>query len=268
MEVGFENWSTLYPQFINPNPPIVADVRFRKALLTAIDRQAMADAIQGGLAPVAHSYVRPDEPGSRETERFVVRYDYDPRRATQMIEELGYRKGPDGAFRDGAGQRLSVEVRATTSPAIHTKSLFPVVDYWQRLGIAAEPLVIPATRVRDPEFRGGTHPAFESIRHPHGPTQVQKLHSSEAPLPENRFVGRNRSRYINPEFDGLIDRYLTTIPWEPRMQVLGEIVHHISDQLNLMPLFYDLRITLVSNRLRNLSGGLPAWNAHEWEWTG
>ncbi len=265
IEVGFENWSTIYPQFINPNPPIVADARFRRALLMAIDRQAMADAIQGGLAPVAHSYVRPDEPGYRETESFVVRYDYDPRRATQLIEELGYRKGGDGVFRDGAGDRLAVEARATTSPAIHTKSLFPVVDAWQRLGLAVDPLVIPATRVRDPEFRGGTHPAFEVIRHPNGPTQVQKLHSSEAPLPENRFVGRNRSRYMNPEFDGLIERYLATIPWEPRMQVLGQIVHHISDQLNVMPLFYDLRITLVSNRVANLAGGLPAWNAHEWE---
>jgi ABC-type transport system substrate-binding protein len=168
-------------------------------------------------------------------------------------------------FRDGAGQRLAVEIRATRSPAIHTKAMFPVADYWQRLGLAVDPLVIPAARTRDPELRGGTHPAFEVIRHPNGPHQAQKLHSFEAPLPENRFVGRNRSRYSNEELDGLIESYLATIPWEPRTQALGRIVHHISDQLNVMPLFYDLRITLVSNRVRNLSGGLPAWNAQEWE---
>ena len=72
---------------------------------------------------------------------------------------------------------------------------------------------------------------------------------------------------MNPELDGLIETYLATIPMEPRMQVLGQIVHHISDQLNVLGLFYDLRITLVSNRIANLSGGLPAWNAHEWELT-
>ena len=48
-------------------------------------------------------------------------------------------------------------------------------------------------------------------------------------------------------------------------QVLGQIVRHISDQLNVMGLFYDLRITLVSNRITNLSGGSPAWNGHLWE---
>ena len=265
MEVGYENWICIYPQFLNPNPLIVADARFRKALLIAIDRQAMVDTIQGGLVPLAHSYVRPDEQGFRETEPFVVRYDYDPRRAAQMVEDLGYRRGSDSVFRDGAGQRLELEVRASTSPVIHTKAMFPVVDYWQRLGLAVEPHAIPVARSADPEYRAGTHSAFEVIRHPNGPTQAQKLHTFEAPLAENRFVGRNRGRYMNPEFDGLIDGYVATIPWEPRMQLLGQIVHHISDQLNVMGLFYDLRTTLVSNRLPNVSGGYPTANAHEWE---
>ena len=69
---------------------------------------------------------------------------------------------------------------------------------------------------------------------------------------------------MNPEFDALIDTYLTTIPAAPRMQVLGQIVHHISDQLNVMGLFYDLRTTLVSNRLEHVSAQHPTWNAHEW----
>jgi peptide/nickel transport system substrate-binding protein len=71
MLVAFENWIMIYPQFVNPDPPIQTDVRFRRAMLMAIDRQAMADTIQAGLVPVAHSYVRPDEPEYPETERFV-----------------------------------------------------------------------------------------------------------------------------------------------------------------------------------------------------
>jgi peptide/nickel transport system substrate-binding protein len=265
MEVAYENWILIYPQFVNPNPPIVTDLRFRRALLMAIDRQAMADVIQASLVPIAHSYVRPDEPEYGPTEPFVVRYDYDPRRAGQMIEELGYAKSPDGVFHDGAGQRLAMEVRASSSPAIHTKSLFPVVDYWQRLGLAIDAVVIPVQRTQDQEYRA-THPSFEVIRHPLGPGNVEKLHSVEAPMPYNRFVGRNRARYMVPEFDALIDTYLSTIPWEPRMQVLGQIVHHISDQLNAMGLFYDLRPTLVSNRLLNVtSPQYPTWNIQDWD---
>jgi ABC-type transport system substrate-binding protein len=180
-----------------------------------------------------------------------------------MLEALGYTKGADGGFRDSAGQRLTVEIRATTSPTIHTKSMFPVADYWQRLGLAVDTVVIPL-QSSDREYRA-TRPGFDTVRQPQGPAQVQKLRSSEAPMPANRFQGQNHSRYMNPEFDALIDQYLTTLPREPRIQLLGQIVGHMSDQLNVMGLFYDLRTTLVSNRLQNTGVAVPTWNVHQWE---
>ena len=64
MLVTYENWILAYPQFVNPNPPIITDVRFRRALLMAIDRQSMADIIQMGLVPVAHSYIRRTSPST------------------------------------------------------------------------------------------------------------------------------------------------------------------------------------------------------------
>jgi hypothetical protein len=36
------------------------------------------------------------------------------------------------------------------------------------------------------------------------------------------------------------------------MELLRGIVHHISDQLNLMGLFYDTEVTMISNRLVNI----------------
>jgi hypothetical protein len=134
--------------------------------------------------------------------------------------------------------------------------MFPVADYLQRLGIVVDPVVIPVQRANDPEYRA-THPSFEVVRQPNGPGSVERLHSAQAPMPQNRFAGGNRSRYMNAEFDGLIDQYLATIPREPSMRVLGQIVHHISDQLNVMGLFYDLRTTLISNRLEHVSAQIP-----------
>jgi ABC-type transport system substrate-binding protein len=138
------------------------------------------------------------------------------------------------------------------------------VDYWQRLGLSIEPVVIPVQRARDLEYRT-TQPTFEVMRHPNGPANVEKLHSNEAPMPETRYTGRNRSRYMNPELDALIDRYVSTIPSAPRMEVFGQIVRHISDQLNAMGLFYDLRTTLVGNRLMNAPAQNPTWNVHLWD---
>ena len=264
LDIATDSWIFAAPQFINPNPPIVADVRFRRALLTAIDRQTMADVIQAGQVPVAHNYVRPEEPEYRPTEPYVVRYEYDPRKAGQMLEEIGYTRGADGLIQDASGQRLEMEVRATASPAIHAKSLHPVVDYWQRIGLTIDTVVIPVQRLTDGEYRT-THPAFEVVRYRSGAGRVEQLHGSATPLPQNRFNGTNRPRYMNPEFDAMIDRYLATIPWEPRMEALGQVVHHISDQLNAMGLFYDVRPTLVSNRILNAYPDNPTWSIQDWE---
>ena len=265
LAINYSSWIVAFPQFLNPNPVVVLDVRFRRALLMATDRQAMADEIQAGMVPVAHSYVSPDEPEYKETEGRAVRYPYDPTRAAQLLEEIGYQRLADGGWRGMDGQRLAMEVRSTASPAIHGKAFFPLVDYWQRLGIDIDPVVIPVQRLADQEYRM-TMPTVEMIRFPNGAESVWRLQSSQAPVPENRFNGNNRSRYMNPEFDALIDRYLTTIPWNERMQALGDIVFQISDQLIMMGLFYDVKSFMVSKRVANFTPADNAtWNAQAWD---
>jgi len=184
-----------------------------------------------------------------------------------MIEEIGYTKGADGTFQDASGQLLSLEVRATASPAIHTKTMFPVADAWQRLGINIEQVVIPVQRLTDFEYRT-THPAFEVVRYRSGAGRIEQLHGSQTPLPQNRFSGSNRPRYMNPEFDGLLDTYLATIPWEPRMRALGQVIHHMTDQLNVMIMVYDVAPVLVGNRLRNVEAQNPTWNIQQWDLNG
>jgi peptide/nickel transport system substrate-binding protein len=254
-------WLVIYPQFYNPNPSIVAG-----ALLRAIDRQTIADEIQAGLVPVAHSYVRPGDLSYGDLESRVVRYDYNPQRAGQVLEELGYVRDADRMLRDPSGQRLALEVRATTSPVIHTKTMFPVADYWQRLGIAAEPLVVPIQRSNDAEY-SANFPSFFVVRQPLGLANLDRFRGSEARLPP-RYSGRNQSRYNSPELEELIDRLLVTIPRDARTQVMGEIAHHISNELNAMGLFYDVRTMLVSNRLENIPVENSAWNIHLWNLKG
>ena len=68
---------------------------------------------------------------------------------------------------------------------------------------------------------------------------------------------------MNPEFDALIDRFYSTIPWEPRMDALHQIIHHATDQVLVMGMFYSTEANMVSSRLDNVKP-TRAWNAHEW----
>ena len=263
----------LHPQFVNPRPAVIAELQFRRALLHAIDRQGMADTLGGGVGPVAHSYMNPGQAEYREIEAQLPHYEYDPRRAAQLIEGLGYSRGPDGSFRDQTGQRLEVEIRSGPQDSA-ANAAAAIADSWQRVGIGGSAVRATGRLAQDPEAQA----AFPGLFIFAGPKDlaVRGLHSSRARLPENSFqmpTPVNQSRYMNAELDGLIDAYFQTIPVPERIAVLGRIIRHVAEQLPVMGTYYSGQPDAFANRLINVSprttGGLagtnPAWNAHEWD---
>lgn len=268
MDITLKSWILMHPQLLNPRPAAIAEVRFRQALLHAIDRQEMADSLQAGLVSVAHSFLNPHSPIHQQVEGSIVRYDYDPRRAMQMIEGLGYQRGADGFYRDGAGQTLSVEIMAGATIPINVKTMLAVADYWQRVGVGAEAMIVPEQRLRDREY-GATRPGFETTTTSSDMRFPPRLHSREVPLPENSFRGSNNSRYASPELDALIEKYLVTIPTGERTDLIRAIIRHLTERVVPMGMFYDAQPTLLARRLANVAAptgerSTIGWNAHEW----
>jgi ABC-type transport system substrate-binding protein len=270
VHIVLNNWVVMYPQHVNASPPMVANAQFKKALLHGIDRKEMADSLMAGLVPVAHSPFNPTTREYKETEAGLVTYEFDTRRSAQLLEGLGYTRGGDGVLRDAQGTILSVHIHGTAHREIVPKSVFPVASYWEKLGVQVEPVIIPTQRASDREEQS-TFPSFLLVRQGYSWDRVWSYHSAEARLPERDYSGRNNGRYINPELDALIDRYWVAIPWNERIQVTTQILHHITDNLPVIPLFYDMDIALVSDRVQKIDpflgggGGVQAWNAYEWE---
>lgn len=259
------SWVVIHPQLLNPSPPIVGSAQLRAGLYHAIDRQELVESLLAGLGHVAHGIIGPSDPEFPDVDPHVPRYAHDARRATQLIETLGYTRGADGLYQDAAAQKLAVEIRTTADNDIHLKTIYPVADFWQRIGVGVDPHVIPTQRQRDLQYRA-TFPGFEMLRGASGVRGLTSIHSSRAPLPENNFqITGNYSRYMNPEYDALYEKFTVTIPRAERMRVLIQIVQHLQERLIKMPLFFDAEPTMVANRLQGVIAGKQVWNAHEWE---
>ncbi len=260
----------MYPQFMPPTPPIMGDVRFRRALLQSIDRQALVDNLMGGQSSVAHTTIlRPTEPEYKEVESSIVRYEYEPRAAAEAIEGLGFSKGADGFYRDAANQPLVVEIHTSVSQDSKGQAMLAIADAWQQLGVTIRPVVFPVAKIADSEYLM-TRPGFYHVRHPHNMTNLESyLHSTKAGIPENRFSGMNYARYSTPEMDVLLERFNSTIPTNPRRELLKQIVHHVTDQVIFLGLFYDVEVTAIGNRMKNVTGrgeGVTKnWDSHIWD---
>ncbi|MPZ15689.1 MAG: hypothetical protein GEU73_14920 [Chloroflexi bacterium] len=189
-----------------------------------------------------------------------------------MIEPLGYTRGPDGMFLDAAGQRLALEVRTSGGDDTHESGVLSVVDSLRRAGIAAEPYFIPQAERQD-RAANVSYPGLRLWRLPNDLWDLNRYHSRQAGTPENNFrQNSNRARYMNPDLDALIDRYIATISGRDRIPLLAQVVQHQSDQVSVIGLWYNAESIVVSNRLRNVASqktgdGTVTWNAHLWDVT-
>ena len=261
-------WLVAMPQFLNPNPAVLLDVRMRRALQHAIDRQVIVDNLLFGKTPLADSSVAPNEADFKDIESAIVHYPYDPQRAAQLMTDLGYSRGGDGVLQDSSGQRLTIEARSNNQLDTQVKALAIVSDFWRRSGVNVDEMIYGLQRVADREYRH-TRPGFEVLGFNNDPESFANFHSRQTPLPETGFLGQNRTRYQNPEYDALVDTYFVTIPRPARMEVLGKIVQHFGEQLILLPLAYTTNHVAVGNRFKNVTGRGPnateGWNAEQWE---
>src|SRR5439155_11292338 len=102
---------------------VLLDVRMRRALQHAIDRQVIVDNLLFGKTPLADSSVAPNEADFKDIESAIVHYPYDPQRAAQLMTDLGYSRGGDGVLQDSSGQRLTIEARSNNQLDTQVKAL-------------------------------------------------------------------------------------------------------------------------------------------------
>jgi peptide/nickel transport system substrate-binding protein len=256
------------PQFINPDPPVQLDARFRRALAHAFDREAMNDVINLGTAPPPANIMMPvSAPEFPQIKDSVVDYPYDPRRAAQLIEEIGYTRVGD-FYRDASGKELSIDYLGAQGGAEEQAALF-MLDSWRRVGVNGTADLRASSIER--EVRA-TRPGLALQQGSFTMSEPRRLfqwfHGSQAPTAENRFRGNNVMRYVNPEFDGLVDRYFSTIETAARIDILKQVAHHLSDNEVVIVTYHVVFPALINNRVKNATprtGFSQAWDNHLWD---
>lgn len=211
----------------------------RQAVSHAIDRNAIIDHTLKGLAVKADGVVL--SPLNWAYEGQVRRYDYDPRRASELLDAAGF---PDP---DGDGPRMRFSLSFKTSVDMEAREIAQIIKgYLKQVGVGLE--------VRS--FEWGTF--FDDIKK--GNFQVYSLrwigvvdpdifyylfHSSS--LPPN---GANRGGYRNPEVDRLLEEARRSADKGRRKRLYSRVQKILAEDTVYSSLWYRDNLVVVREGFR------------------
>ncbi len=222
---------------LNLDNPILADRRVRRALILALDREAISERLFAGRQPVATSPVSPldwvyadDLPG----------YPYDPARAKALLEEAGWREIRGGVRYNAEGERLTLELMTTAGNRIRELVEQVLQSMWRQVGIDVRIRNEPARvffgrTVTQRRFTGLAMYAWIS-----SPENVPRstLHSEQIPTAENNWAGQNYTGFRNAEMDALIDAIEVELDREKRRALWRRLQEIYLEELPVIPLYF------------------------------
>ncbi len=115
---------------------LMRDVRMRRALSLAINREEINKAVFYGLGKESADTVLPESPLFQE--RFAQAWiSFDPARANRLLDEAGLeQRGDDGIRLLPDGRTAQIVVETAGESTIETDVLELVTDHWREVGVA------------------------------------------------------------------------------------------------------------------------------------
>jgi peptide/nickel transport system substrate-binding protein len=257
------------PEVVAQRP--LGDVRVRRAIVTAVDRQALNDGIFEGDHQMSDTFytrysryerVQDVDRALADAERAITHYPYDVRKAEQLMGEAGFPKDRDGVFASAAAERVALDLWTHTSPQ-YEKEQAILADTWQRTGFEIRPTILSAAALRDNQLRS----SFPSL-YIASSSRLETFAPASIPTAANRWTGSNRGGWVSPEYDRLWQGFNATLDPSERINQMVGMLKLLSDEVPAFVLYYNPSIAAHLAVLRgpdSASLNADVWNIHEWE---
>jgi peptide/nickel transport system substrate-binding protein len=220
--------------------PALADVRVRQAMNYAFNCAEIAQTLIGGMAKCNIDLVN-----SPYNNANLEPFGYHPDKAKQLLDEAGWKPGPDG-IREKDGQRLSLEMDTTDGSYLMDKEIAQVaVDYWKAVGIEIKDL-----RVIDSATSA-------KMRANQGAGYRDLMNSSSGPdytcqgdlLLVQKDSGSNRMSWVDDHFEQLFAAFVKEYDQSKWQSMCYELEAYAAEQAPVIWMFQEPALYAVSQRL-------------------
>jgi ABC-type transport system substrate-binding protein len=204
--------------------PPFRDKRVREAISISIDREAIAYGLFGGAAIPLYGQIAPDFPGYDESMPVI---EYDPVRAKQLMIAAGHADGRGLPELVIQGTHQDKSLLAFYADHLKKTLGFPITAR----------IVERGTHIR--QLNSGTVAMFPwgwTADYADPSTFLRDLYHSKSKW--------NRSRYVNPEFDALLDEAMTTASDSERFAIYGRANRVLMADFGVVPTTVRVQIAI------------------------
>jgi peptide/nickel transport system substrate-binding protein len=253
---------------MNTSRPLLSDVRVRRAIAYAVDKQALVEKNTGGSAQVAWA---DQPPFSWAYEPDVTKYPHDVAKAKQLLSEAGWTPGADGIVRKN-GQPLSLQLSYNVENATRTLVAVQIQSMLKDAGIDAQIKSYPANLLFATYGQGGIMTtgkydlAVTGWIAGYDPDDHSLFASDQIPRPEHP-DGVNYTRYHNAEMDAAQRAALSSYDESTRKKAYSEIQKLLARDVPEDFIWFPRQAQPINPEFKGFAPNPvnEAWNAYEWE---
>jgi peptide/nickel transport system substrate-binding protein len=253
---------------VNTSRPLLGDVRVRRAISYAIDKQSLVDKNTGGTAIVAWADQPPFQWSYTD---HVTKYPPDPSKAKALLQEAGYAPGPDGIMRKN-GQPLSVVLSYNVENKTRAVVAVQIQAMLKLVGIDAQIKTYPANLMFATYGQGGVLTTGKYDLNVSGwiagqdPDDHSEFNCDQIPRPGHP-DGVNYTRYCSKAMDEAQNKALASYDQAARKPSYAKIQQLLSADLPIVYLWFPRQLQPIAPDFKGFAPNPinEAWNAYEWE---
>jgi peptide/nickel transport system substrate-binding protein len=249
--------------------PVLSDPAVRQALNLLVDRASVQEQIYGRTGIATANFLN-------EPKRFAskaTKWEFNVDKANQILEAAGWKKGSDGV-RAKDGKKLKF-LYQTSINAPRQKTQAIVKQAAAKAGIELEIKSVTASvyfssDVANPDtythFYTDIQMYTTTMTMPDPELFMNQFTSWEVSSKENKWQGRNITRWRNEEYDKLYRAAESELDPVKRAALFIKMNELVIQNVVVIPVVFRPRVAAVSNRMRVEQSGWDSdfWNLQNW----
>jgi peptide/nickel transport system substrate-binding protein len=250
---------------IKTTHPLFSDPAVRQAINLLIDRNSVDKFIYGRTGGATPNFLNsPERVRSKNT-----KFEFNVEKANQILEAAGWKKGPDGVrAKDGKSLKF---VFQTSINAPRQKTQAIVKQACQKAGIDVElKSVVGSVFFSSDTANPDTYPHFYADAQMYNTTMFQpdpqlfmnQYVSSQVANKENKWQGRNVSRWQNKDYDELYHQAEQELDAVKRAAMYIKLNDLVVGDNYIQPVVRRPKVTAVSSGLTTHFSG---WDNDLWQ---